>query len=115
MTQSTIDAATFEELKATAGADFVRELVDTFLADAPEMLKGLRQALEDGDAERFRRVAHTLKSNSNTFGAATLAVLARQLELGGLGGVRGDAGAQLDALDAEYARVAQALAELGRA
>jgi HPt (histidine-containing phosphotransfer) domain-containing protein len=115
MTQSTIDTATFEELKATAGADFVRELVDTFLSDAPEMLKGLRQALEDGDAERFRRVAHTLKSNSNTFGAAALAALARNLELGGLGPVRDASGAALDQLDAEYARVAQALLELTRA
>ena len=115
MTQSTIDTGTFEELKATAGADFVRELVDTFLADAPEMLKGVRQAYKDGDAERFRRVAHTLKSNSNTFGASTLAVLARELELGGLDSLHGDADARLDALDAEYARVARTLAELARA
>jgi HPt (histidine-containing phosphotransfer) domain-containing protein len=115
MTQSTIDAATFDELETTAGADFVRELVATFVSDAPDMLKGLRQAFEDGDAARFRRVAHTLKSNSNTFGATTLAALARNLELGGLGPVRDASGAALDQLDAEYARVAQALLELTRA
>ena len=31
----TIDAATFDALRTTAGADFVRELVDTFLDEAP--------------------------------------------------------------------------------
>ena len=115
MIPPTIDTAAFDELKATAGTDFVRELVDTFLADAPAMLQGLRRAFEDGDADRFRRVAHTLKSNGNTFGATTLATLARNLELGGLAPVREAAGAPLDALDAEYARVARKLAELARA
>ena len=114
MTEPTIDTATFEDLRATAGADFVRELVDTFLADAPGMLEGLRRAFEDGDAERFRRVAHTLKSNGNTFGATTLAALARNLELGGLEPVRKASGASLDTLDAECARVAQDLAERAR-
>jgi HPt (histidine-containing phosphotransfer) domain-containing protein len=114
MTQPTIDTATFEDLRTTAGADFVRELVDTFLADAPGMLEGLRRAFEDGDAEGFRRVAHTLKSNGNTFGATTLAALARNLELGGLEPVRAASGASLDTLDAEYARVAKDLAERAR-
>jgi len=50
MTQSTIDAATFEELKATAGADFVRELVDTFLADArDEPLHHFRRPIRRND------------------------------------------------------------------
>ncbi len=31
MTDTAIDRATFENLKATAGADFVHELIDTFL------------------------------------------------------------------------------------
>ena len=42
------------------------------------------RALAAGDAERFRRAAHSLKSNSNTFGALALGALARELELGGL-------------------------------
>ena len=111
---SAIDPATFEELQATAGADFVRELIDTFLAEAPGMLRELREAFVAGDAERFRRVAHSLKSNGNTFGALALGALARDLELGGIDRVRASSGAPLDQLAAEYARVAQALTELGR-
>ena len=84
MSAPTIDAATFEALKETAGAEFVLELVDTFLQEAPVMLADLRRALAADDAEKFRRAAHSLKSNSNTFGALALAAMARELEFGGL-------------------------------
>ena len=53
MTQPAIDQATFEELQQTAGAEFVRELVDTFLAEAPLMLASLDRALAARDADRF--------------------------------------------------------------
>ena len=84
MTQALIDPHTFDELQANAGADFVIELVDTFAEEAPDLLTELRSALAAGAAERFRRAAHSLKSNSSTFGATELADLARALELGGL-------------------------------
>lgn len=105
MTDTTIDLATFNELRATAGEDFVAELVDTFLEEAPQMLAELRGALKDADVDRFRRAAHSLKSNSHTFGAKTLGAMARDLELGGL---PADA-AGLDTLQHEYVRVAAAL------
>ena len=114
MTQPTIDQTTFEELKATAGAEFVSELVDTFLAEAPAMLADLRSALAAGDADRFRRAAHSLKSNSNTFGALALGAMAKNLELTGIAPAAAANGATLDALAAEYARVAAALMERTR-
>jgi histidine phosphotransfer protein HptB len=115
MTQPTIDRATFDELKETAGADFALELVDTFLVEAPPMLDELRRALAAKDADKFRRTAHSLKSNSNTFGALTLGAMARELELSGLDPVVKGSGAQLDALALEYSRVAAALTELKNA
>ena len=42
MNEPTIDLATFTELQNTAGADFVAELVSTFLEEAPGMLAELR-------------------------------------------------------------------------
>ena len=105
---SPIDIATFDELRHTAGADFVVELVETFLEEAPQMLAELRQTLAAEQADAFRRAAHSLKSNSHTFGATALGAQARELELGGM-----PAGtAALDALDAEYARAAAALKDL---
>ena len=115
MTQPTIDRATFDELKETAGAEFVVELVDTFLAEAPAMLDDLTRALASGDADAFRRAAHSLKSNSNTFGALTLGAMARELELTGLAPALAADGATLDALAQEYARVAAALTDLKHA
>jgi len=113
MTQPTIDRATFDELKETAGADFVLELVDTFLAEAPVLLADLGDALSKRDAERFRRAAHSLKSNGNTFGALTLGAMARELELGGLDPALAADGKPVDALAQEFSRVAAALTELG--
>ena len=109
MADPIIDPVTFAELGDMAGAEFVGELVDTFLEEAPRMIADLRGAYVAGDVETFRRSAHSLKSNSNTFGATWLGVLARDLELQGLAATPP---ATLDALDAEYARAAAALRAL---
>ena len=76
-----IDQTTFEELKQMSGGDFINELIDAFLEDAPNMLNNMQLALEVKDIESFRRNAHSLKSNANTFGAVELASLAKELEL----------------------------------
>ena len=115
MTAPAIDRATFEALKETTGAQFALELVDTFLQEAPAMLDELRRALAAKDADKFRRAAHSLKSNSNTFGALTLGAMARELELAGVSKVIEDGGRPLDALAQEYSRVATALTELRHA
>ncbi len=115
MRASPIDMPTFEELKATTGAEFANELVGTFLEEAPLMLNDMRSALGSNDADTFRRAAHSLKSNCNTFGALALGAQARTLELGGLSSVQAQGTQALDALDAEYARVAAALSALRHA
>ena len=79
-----IDRSVFAELQATAGAEFVVELVQTFFEEAPQMIAELRAAQATGAGERFRRAAHSLKTNANTFGAIALGATARELELGGL-------------------------------
>ena len=76
-----IDPATFNELKQMSGADFINELIDAFLDDAPTMIQNMDSALENKDVETFRRNAHSLKSNANTFGATELGILAKELEL----------------------------------
>ena len=108
MHDTQIDLATLRELEDTAGADFVKELADAFFEEAPGMLSELREAYAAGAAERFRRAAHSLKTNANTFGATRLAEQAKMLELGGLPGDTGG----LDTLDAVYARSAAALKEV---
>ena len=75
----------------------------------PACLRSCAAQRADGHAERFRRAAHSLKSNGNTFGALKLAALARELELKGLDGEPTRAAAALAALEAEYARAAAAI------
>ncbi|HKQ26310.1 MAG TPA: Hpt domain-containing protein [Burkholderiales bacterium] len=109
MDESVIDQDVYAELQETAGAEFVAELVDTFLEEAPGMLAELRSARAENHSERFRRGAHSLKSNSNTFGALKLAALARDLEIKGLDADPARDMAVLAELDAECARAAAAL------
>ena len=109
MTTDVIDANTFEELQNAAGAEFVAELVDTFREEAPQLLSELRLALATAQEERFRRAAHSLKSNCNTFGALGLGLMARELELRGLAADPALDAAALDALDAAYVQAAAAL------
>jgi len=112
MDDSVIDQAVYAELEDTASAEFVAELVDTFLEEAPRMLAEIRGARAENNAERFRRAAHSLKSNSNTFGALRLAALARELELKGLDADPARDTGALATLEAEYARAAAALKHL---
>ena len=97
----TIDETTFQNLKRDSGADFIAELIDTFLEDGARRLSELHTALEVQDADTFRRAAHTLKSNAATFGATELAGLAKELEdLGRAGNLQ--VGDRLAALEQAY-------------
>jgi HPt (histidine-containing phosphotransfer) domain-containing protein len=106
MTSETLDAAAYAELQDTMGADFAAELLETFLAEAPTMLADLRCAAAAGDAEGFRRAAHSIKSNAGLFGATALADIARGMELDGL------STAAPDAIEAEFGRASAAMRSL---
>lgn len=114
MTPDLIDARCFEALQANAGADFVLTLIDAFAEEAPALLADLRSAAALGDAERFETAAHTLKSNSITFGASRLAEMARALEWQGPSAEPAGAEA-LDLLEAQLLATLAALRALARA
>ena len=109
-----LDKAVYEELRDAAGADFVVELVATFMEEAPIMLADLKRARQQGDGDLFRRSAHSLKSNGATFGALHLASQARALELGGLSPDAAPDLAAISRLEAAYQQAAAALQELAR-
>lgn len=112
MSEAIIDQATFDGLKDLVGEDFIGELVETFFEEAPGLLASMDQALEDGDAETFRRSAHSLKSNGASFGATPMASLAKELEFMGRDGRLGEAGLKLPQLKAAYEETAEALKAL---
>ncbi len=112
MSASVIDLSVYQELKDNTGADFIVELIDTFLDDTPRQIQEMRRALPAGDTETFRRAAHSLKSNSATFGARHLSELARELEMLAKENQLGQVGERIAAVDDEYTRVAKDLTDL---
>lgn len=110
---SSIDLKVFNELKDATGADFIGELVQAFLEDAPSQIAQMQSALTGQDTESFRRAAHTLKSNAATFGATDLSGLARELEM--LGREKNlEVGNRLQVLEEAFDQVKNQLNELIR-
>ena len=103
-----INQATFNELKQMSGEDFINELIDAFLEDAPNMIDAMQTALVAKDIESFRRNAHSMKSNANTFGATELAALAKELEAMGRESNL-EIGSRLEVLKEAYGKVAEEL------
>jgi len=109
---SKIDPNTFDSLRQMTDAAFVSQLVDTFLEDAPRQIKEMRAALKEGDAETFRRLAHSIKSNAATFGALELSDQARELEMLGKENKLDQVAGSLDAFEATFKSVARELRDL---
>jgi HPt (histidine-containing phosphotransfer) domain-containing protein len=111
---SVIDPQVFAELLVTTGgeASFMRELVDTYLCDAPGLLEQMRQSLATGNAEELRRAAHSLKSNSATFGAMSLAALTKELEMMAKAGQLAGAPGKVAQVEAEYGQVEHELKKM---
>ena len=96
------------------GPAFLVELVDVFLKDSPELIEEMRSGLAAGDAERVRRAAHSLKSNSASFGADRLAAVSREIEMAAKSGSLEGTGSKLSGVEEEYARLTPVLEELKR-
>jgi HPt (histidine-containing phosphotransfer) domain-containing protein len=108
-----VDVRILAELIATTGDDigFVRELVETYLADTPAQVDAISAAVEADDAAGLVRPAHTLKSSSATVGAMRLSSVARDLEMAGRSGRLDPAArASLDAARSEWKAAADAFA-----
>jgi HPt (histidine-containing phosphotransfer) domain-containing protein len=109
-----LDERILLELRATTGDDigFVRELVETYLADTPSQLDAMTAAIESDDADALVRPAHTLKSSSATVGAMRLSSVARELEMSGRSGtLEPTSRARLESARGEWKAAADALAK----
>jgi len=109
---SVINKTTFDELKQMSGDDFINELIDTFLEDAPKMIAEIKSGLAANNADTFRRAAHSMKSNAATFGASQLAELAKELEMLGKENKLQETGGKLKSLEEAYESVRDELTGL---
>ncbi len=81
--QNVLDRKTLEGLYALVEEgepNFVDELIETFLGDAPRLLLEIKTSLKDVDRERLSRSVHTLKSSSAAVGASSLSSQCQYLE-----------------------------------
>jgi PAS domain S-box-containing protein len=109
-----VDGAALERLASSIGGGdegraAVGELIDAFLEDAPAEIAALRGAVERGDPEEARQVAHTLKSNGATFGAQAFSELCQKLEALGRHGGLDEAPVLLEQAEREWLRLREAL------
>lgn len=105
----TLDRAVLDDMRVSLddeSGEFVRGLVEAYLEQAPRLLDAIEQAVADGDRERLRFSAHTLKGSSRSVGAVRLGGLCERMEddqegLGDLRPVVASARVELDAVRAE--------------
>ncbi len=68
------------ELGERSGRDVLGKVVEHFLRQAPEDVSRMRAALEEGDAQKLRSLAHGLKSASANLGAVEFSASCARLE-----------------------------------
>jgi CheY-like chemotaxis protein/HPt (histidine-containing phosphotransfer) domain-containing protein len=107
-----LDAAALGQLRDLGGDEFLGEVIDAFLADAPELIATLRRSLDSRTSEELRRAAHTLKSNGATLGAADFAELCRSLEQRAKDGELDGASELVDRIEQDYGPLRDALTAL---
>jgi len=88
---------------------FLRELIDLFISDVADRIAELERALASSDSQLLTRSAHTIKGSCSNFGATELWRISQVMEQQGKAGDFSGAAANVPALKAQYAAVAEAL------
>jgi len=115
MISATLNPQAIENLRAISPDDdgeFLRELVDIFLADTPKQISDVEQALAARNASDLTRAAHSIKGSASNFGATELAEIARDIEHHGKAGELDLAQGRLSGLHDAFARIQPALGQL---
>jgi len=95
----------FQEMMGEDGPELVKNLVNLYLADVPNLIGELQKSILSGNTELLDRTAHTLKGNSNQMGAFPLADLSYKLEKTGKAKSIEGGDVLTEMIEAEFARV----------
>lgn len=105
-----VQAGTLRQLYEDLGDETIAgQLVDAFLDETPRLIEQLWRAAQAADRPHLRRLAHTLKATSATFGAFTLSQQFGSLERLSLSGPIEAIQVQAGAAQEQYASVRKAL------
>ncbi len=102
----------FRELDPSGSTALAARILDIYAGSSGGVFAEVVQAVTEGDGDRLRHAAHSLKSSSANVGAKRVAALFKEFEQLGKDGRIDEARAQLDALSAEYARALDAIRAL---
>ncbi|NJR58776.1 MAG: Hpt domain-containing protein [Cyanobacteria bacterium CRU_2_1] len=89
--------------------NIVRQLVQIYLEDAPDLLQTIELAIYQEDVALLKRAVHNLKGSSASLGAMTLASICQELETLAKTGRFDHADKTFSRLKTEYVRVETAL------
>lgn len=105
-----LDAVVFRELRQMLHEQqFLIEVIDNYLEDAPKLLQVMAVAVAQGKATELQQAAHTLKSSSALLGATRLSQFCQVLEAIGSTGSCKEATALMLQMKGEYEKVQAAL------
>jgi HPt (histidine-containing phosphotransfer) domain-containing protein len=93
-------------------ADFLREVVQLFIAACPRRLSAIHEAILGCNTTALQTAAHSIRGSASYFGALAVMAAASDLETMGRAGILPDAGEACEKLEQELARLKQALAAL---
>jgi HPt (histidine-containing phosphotransfer) domain-containing protein len=89
--------------------EFLIELIDLYLQDAPAQLEALGEAVSSQDKVAVSAAAHKLKGSCGNIGAEGLAALCQQIESSGKASRIGELPKLFDQVAREFVEVNQAL------
>ena len=92
--------------------ELLTELIQLFSGEAPQLIKGMRIALQRGDMQELERSAHSMKGAASNFSAYGTVSVASQLESDAKNGDSESAKASLAALEVVVERLLPKLASL---
>ncbi len=113
--ENAIDLESLQSLKqmnTDQATNMLRETIDSYLAEASELVQAIALAVANRDAAPLHQAARTLKSISTIVGAMPLAELCQELEAIGCQETLEEAVFLLPRVDLEYRRVRTVLQQL---
>jgi CheY-like chemotaxis protein len=111
--EASLDHAVIASLRELGDANLLSELAGVFLQEASERLGALEQAIEKGDAQAVKRIAHALKGSCGNMGAIRMSRLCLDLEQAGGSNDLSAAAGLLESLKRELDLVRPELSALG--
>jgi len=85
------------------------EILKSFIDDMPGQIDRLRSAMEKGDTESVRRIAHTIKGAAGNTGAAAMEEIAKRIEEAAEAGDIGAASLKIPEMEDGFSRLRERL------